>query len=184
MKRLNSGFTLIELMIVVAIIGVLAAIGIPQYQNYVARTQVAEGLSLVTVVKTAVAEYYSVHGILPPSTFNTICPTPGVGGCGKAEHLAMHDALGLPNYRDISGKYVKHVLVHKKGIQPLRGVEVRFHNTGDVHSGLRNKKFYLIPNTGTGSLIWTCYCRHRTDRLCNGGGGTILPQYLPSSCRP
>ena len=53
-------------MIVVAIIGILAAVAIPQYQNYVARTQVAEALSLVTVVKTAVAEYVSIHGDLPP----------------------------------------------------------------------------------------------------------------------
>ena len=53
-------------MIVVAIIGILAAVAIPQYQNYVARAQVAEGLSLATVVKTAVTEYYSVHGVLPP----------------------------------------------------------------------------------------------------------------------
>ena len=60
----QSGFTLIELMIVVAIIGVLSAVAIPQYQNYVARAQVSEGFSLLGSGKMAVAEYYNENGEL------------------------------------------------------------------------------------------------------------------------
>ena len=64
---LVQGFTLIELMIAVAIIGILVAIGIPQYQNYVARAQVSEALSLASGAKTAVAEYLNTTGALPAS---------------------------------------------------------------------------------------------------------------------
>ena len=64
-KTVQKGFTLIELMIVIAIIGILAAIAIPAYQNYTIRSQVTEGLSLADGWKTSISEYYAQHGSFP-----------------------------------------------------------------------------------------------------------------------
>jgi type IV pilus assembly protein PilA len=86
-KLRHAGFTLIELMIVVAIIAILAAIAISQYQDYVIRAQVAEGASLATASKTAVTEYYSTTG----------------------SYASDNLSYGLPSAGSISGKYVTQV---------------------------------------------------------------------------
>ena len=77
MKDLQKGFTLIELMIVVAIIAILAAIAVNQYQDYVIRSQVSEGSSLADGVKTAIVEYVDNRGSFPGSNYSAGLASPG-----------------------------------------------------------------------------------------------------------
>jgi type IV pilus assembly protein PilA len=75
MKRVQQGFTLIELMIVVAIVGILAAIALPAYQDYVVRSKMSEAIAAIAACKTSVAEYASSHGIYPVTTVDSGCST-------------------------------------------------------------------------------------------------------------
>jgi type IV pilus assembly protein PilA len=128
MKPMQKGFTLIELMIVVAIIAILAAIAIPAYQNYLIRTQVSEGATLVDGAKIAQSEFYSNTG-----HFTTVAAS-----------------AGLPSASSITGKYVT-----KVDIAGTAGQIVA--TFGDqANSAISGKTFVLSAVTSTGSTSWTC----------------------------
>src|SRR5580698_9766883 len=98
-RTVQKGFTLIELMIVIAIIGILAAIAIPAYQNYTIRSQVTEGLSLADGWKTSISEYYAQNGSFPSNSTTT--------AAGVAGDIAVSGAS--------TGKYVSAVNVSAGG---------------------------------------------------------------------
>jgi type IV pilus assembly protein PilA len=167
MTKLQKGFTLIELMIVVAIIGILAAIAIPAYQDYTIRAQVSEGLNLAAAAKAAIAESYLNRGSSP----------------------ANRTAAGMSaTATDTSGKYVTEVEVASGVIQVTYGNEANARITGQT--------LYIVPYvTRDGSVVWRCGGADAptgTSITLMGsaaaGGGTLAGanyvRYLPAACRP
>jgi len=130
MKKIQRGFTLIELMIVIAIIGILAAVAIPSYSDYTARAQVTEAMSLASSMKTALAEYYSDNGTFSATT-----------------------AL-VPTYfsDSVSGKYVS-ILSFAGPSGATIMVRALMRSTG-VNKGVSGKVFGM--ETINGGLTWTC----------------------------
>ena len=164
MKSIQKGFTLIELMIVVAIIGILAAIAIPAYQDYTVRSQVTEGLNLASDMKAAVAETFAQTGSWP----------------------ADNNAVGLSNTAGSkSGKYVGDVQIKTGTIQiTFTGSQA---NTNLSKAG--QNLLTLRPKTSTnGDVIWNCGYKSTVGIDPPGGAsdGTatnVIPKYLPASCR-
>ncbi|ENX1585809.1 prepilin-type N-terminal cleavage/methylation domain-containing protein, partial [Neisseria gonorrhoeae] len=165
MNTLQKGFTLIELMIVIAIVGILAAVALPAYQDYTARAQVSEAILLAEGQKSAVTEYYLNHGKWP----------------------ADNGAAGVASSDKIKGKYVQKVEV-AKGV-----VTAQMASTG-VNKEIKNKKLSLWAKRENGSVKWFCgQPVTRADNADNdavtadGTDGTtgtkIDTKHLPSTCR-
>jgi type IV pilus assembly protein PilA len=164
MKQIQKGFTLIELMIVVAIIGILAAIAIPAYQDYTIRSQVSEGLTLAGAAKAAVAESFSQTGTAP----------------------ANRTEAGMsPNANDTQGKYVTGVNVNA-GV-----IEITYGN--EANAKIATQQLNLTPyETLDASVAWRCGSANPpanlTTTLGNGtatyANSTVEPKYLPKACRP
>ncbi|HEZ5019275.1 TPA: pilin [Neisseria meningitidis] len=162
MNTLQKGFTLIELMIVIAIVGILAAVALPAYQDYTARAQVSEAILLAEGQKSAVTEYYLNHGEWPGN----------------------NSSAGVASSSTIKGKYVEKVEV-KNGV-----VTATMLSTG-VNKEIQGKKLSLWAKRQDGSVKWFCgqpVTRNaanadavKADTAANGK--QIDTKHLPSTCR-
>lgn len=171
-KQLQQGFTLIELMIVVAIIGILAAIAIPAYQDYTVRAKVTELLSVADSAKTGVAEAWTSGGL------------PGVTAFATAFDADSANTGGV-------SKYVASV-----SIDTTNGaITITSSNDGSLPTAAQGKTIVLQPNVGkavltagaSGAIDWACGSSTNTTATSEGltisTPGTMPGKYVPTQCQ-
>jgi type IV pilus assembly protein PilA len=167
MKKVQQGFTLIELMIVIAIIGILAAVALPAYQDYTARAKVSEGLLLASTCKTAISE--------ASQTGLAAAPTAADGfGCGETSTIT-----GTP----AASQYVKSVSTSLNGV-----ITVTMQNISQLGTNVNIDFVPYSNDTATTASVAADFASATVKPIkawkCKTGGTTgVDAKFLPSSCR-
>ena len=165
MKKVQQGFTLIELMIVVAIIGILAAVALPAYQDYTIRARVTEGLSLAAGVKTAVAESFNSQG---PRSMN----------CGTTTDTDCDAINATP---PVATKNVASVQSDETGVITItydasvdNGGTIVYTPATSATADQATPTALALNAPASGGQAYVYVCR----------AGTLSPKYVPSACKP
>lgn len=155
----NAGFTLIELMIVVAIIGILASIGLPSYSDYLVRSQVTEGMVIVDAMKGHVKDFHEEHGRFP----------------------ATNEEAGIPLPQQLIGHYVEKVILEEGAFH--------IHYGNKANQAIRDQVLTLRPMVVVGSpfspYAWLCGHDETVPGMLPLGENrtTLMREALPASCR-